>query len=318
MMRYDSYRTRRLTLNISSYVYNVSVSTSPSAPHPSWYSLSRSAGSPTPTDMARARVNAIRDLMRMEMPDRWSDIATGSTSNPVITTPLLLDPNGGAAPALTQRYFNAYYVATRANPTDTALYSSAKLLYMIVMSDSEAAHEFAADEVGTVDGSGLPVFLDAWGNPIFYLRWPVGFLPSVYVPSLGRNVACDTDLQTNATYKDPQTGRTRFVAPDPFDPHGAFTDDYAVFPLIYSAGPDGYTDINVGTDGAGNSLPYPWGPSGKPAGQLDQSGNFDPFNTDRGNLLAGQPNPSPGLHGAPPLGTVSHYDNIHNQHVEAK
>jgi hypothetical protein len=235
------------------------------------------------------------------MPDRFTDIcAVNSSGNiilpPVITSPFVFDPIvGTAAPTLTQRYFTALQQGYVHNGQGLPSLPPAQCLYMVVMSDSEAAHEFAADEIGTVDPSGLPVFLDAWGHPILYIRWPVGFLPPGN--PINSAIRCDTDTQTGNTTTDH----------DPFDPHGAFTDAYAVYPLIYSAGPDGMLGINVGADNSKNPLAYPWGHGGQPHGQLDGSGNFDPYQTDMGALLAGQPN-----------GTLSHYDNIHNQHVEAK
>jgi prepilin-type N-terminal cleavage/methylation domain-containing protein len=299
MLRYDSYRTRRLALNVVSYASKNYAS----------------GGTPTNTQVARARVNAIRDLMRMEMPDWWTDITT---------PPLLVDtsisgtPTTALSPSLTQRYLNAYKTALNLDPTDTASFQSAKLLYMIVMSDTEAAHEFASNEIGTVDGSGLPVFLDGWGNPIFFLRWPVGFLPIFHA---------DTDLQSG----DP------VVDHDPFDPHGAMSNgpdstlqtnnsnitsppnkhpdsyynaNYAVYPLIYSAGPDGYTDIAV-----------PNTPT--ISDQLTTNLDIDPYQTYQDSttkqyLLVGQPHPGTGMNGKAQLNVLSHYDNIHNQRVEAK
>ena len=163
MLRYDSYRTRRLAINVINYV----------ASNSAWYP-SPSISNPAETlthQLARARVNAIRDLMRMEMPDRWTDIQPQGKLNQV---PLIYDPSVTtpvAAPSITQRYLNAY---NSAPTTPDLTFQSAQLLYMIVMSDSEAPHQFATNEIGTVDGSGLRVFLDGWGNPIFFLRWPAG------------------------------------------------------------------------------------------------------------------------------------------------
>jgi hypothetical protein len=323
MMRYDSYRTRRLALNIASYVtnptsYNFSSKT---YSHPNWYTNTKSAGAPTPADMARARLNAIRDLMRMEMPDRWTDIAFVSSSGaPVITGPLLVDPALSqmspppvpAPPVLTQRYFNALLQGYSNNKNVLPALPPAQCLYMVVMSDSEAPHQFGADEIGTVDASGLPVFVDGWGHAIMFLRWPVGFLPPGN--PINSAIRCDTDLQSGNATTDH----------DPFDPHGVTSTTwtgfennvnannfqnsaYTVYPLVYSAGPDGALGINVGADSNKNPLAYPWGHNGQSPGQLDQYGNFDPYQTDLGGLLAGQPD-----------GTLFQFDNIHNQRVEAK
>jgi prepilin-type N-terminal cleavage/methylation domain-containing protein len=294
MARYDGFRNRRLAINLMAYVDK----------NTSWYKVPKGGVYPhdSSINLARARVNAIRDLMRMELPDRWSDVTTG---------PLVFDPNAPAvASALTQRFANAYNTAYNNVNTrpDAAKNDSAKLLYMIVMSDPEAAHQFTSDEIGAADGSGMPVFLDAWKNPIFFLRWPVGFLPNApwgstsgypnNSPNNPNNYPADTDLQSgNATLDH-----------DPFDPHGAFPNAYAVYPLIFSAGPDGYTDINMGTNGYSQSWPYTL-----------NNGDLDPYQPDgTGKLLIGQPHPSLGFHSAPASTAPRHGDNIHNQHIEAK
>jgi len=299
MLRYDSYRTRRLAINVINYV----------ASNSAWYP-SPSISNPAETlthQLARARVNAIRDLMRMEMPDRWTDIQPQGKLNQV---PLIYDPSVTtpvAAPSITQRYLNAY---NSAPTTPDLTFQSAQLLYMIVMSDSEAPHQFATNEIGTVDGSGLRVFLDGWGNPIFFLRWPAGFLPSVAAdPKWGIPAAtCDTDLQTGDYVNDHDPFDPNRVSP-PYITHSGLppiSEAYAIYPLIYSAGPDGYADINPGS-AANGAVPYTL-----------VNGDLNPYAADPRGHLVGRPNPSSGLNGKPQLSVLSHYDNIHNQHVEAK
>jgi hypothetical protein len=50
---------------------------------------------------------------------------------------------------------------------------------MIVMAaqaeDGDARDSFKQSDVGDLDQDGLPEFLDGWGQPIKYLRWPAGF-----------------------------------------------------------------------------------------------------------------------------------------------
>ena len=54
--------------------------------------------------------------------------------------------------------------------------AAAECLYMIVMGIPEAAEQFQNTEIGDVDGDGLKEFIDGWGHPIRFIRWPVGFV----------------------------------------------------------------------------------------------------------------------------------------------
>ncbi len=69
--------------------------------------------------------------------------------------------------------------ATTGNPSRWAdTYSNEELLYMIVedsyVDGAPAIEAFAASEIGDIDDDGLKEFLDAWGNPIRWIRWPAG------------------------------------------------------------------------------------------------------------------------------------------------
>ena len=61
--------------------------------------------------------------------------------------------------------------------------AAAECLYMIVMSIPGAAEQFHASEIGDVDNDGLPEFIDAWGRPIRFLRWPAGFIAGQSTPT---------------------------------------------------------------------------------------------------------------------------------------
>src|SRR5437016_758109 len=63
---------------------------------------------------------------------------------------------------------------------------------------------FSEGDIGDVDNNGFPEFIDGWGRPINFVRWPAGF---------------NSELQP----VDPATGKhdsTKF--PDPFDPRHAY------------------------------------------------------------------------------------------------
>ncbi len=205
-----------------------------------------------PNDAAVYRYKAIHDLMRMEMPDRSGDLMKK-------TNPVILDDR----PAASRRFLQIWL----ANRTDRTLdYLPAECLYMIVSNSSGMEH-FSESEIGDYDQDGFPEFIDAWGKPIMFLRWAPQFLRP------------DSDLQSG----NPTTDH------DPFDTRKQFAIAYHLYPLIYSAGPDGDYGISTGAfrfDGCPIVTL-----SGSTAGDLNDAGS--------------------------PVG-LGHHDNIHNHRIEAR
>jgi hypothetical protein len=206
----------------------------------------------TQSEVAGRRLDVLRDLQRLEMPDRWND-----TRYPPLTFAWTAGQPWGRVPSVTAR-FQARYNQARAlllskgkSATEAddilARYASAKLLYMIVMThDPEAAEHFRSDEIARPTEDGLPVFVDAWGNPIKFLRWAPGFDQSGFQPTV--SPIDDATARANAASE----------IPDPWNQkktyrHGvllapATTDlGWLLVPLIYSAGPDGIYDVVVDT-----------------------------------------------------------------------
>jgi prepilin-type N-terminal cleavage/methylation domain-containing protein len=197
--KYESYLSRRVPLNLP-----VAVGRLPNGPKV----------------VARARLDAIRDLMRLEMPDRWTDI---------IDEPVALPQR----PSISRLYKQKY----DANPPDTTAdpsngrpgYGPAECLYLTLMTgNAEAREMFKQDEIADVDGDGWPEFVDGWGNPIMWLRWAPGFTP----------------------YSDIQVDDTQSVDlhHDPFDPMKLEKDAYDLKPLVYSSA-GSKTDYGIKTDG---------------------------------------------------------------------
>jgi hypothetical protein len=100
------------------------------------------------------------------------------------------------------------------------------------LQEPDSLEQFRADEIGDADGDGAPEFHDGWRQPIMFVRWPVGYASIIQ----SQNAA---------------------LQPDPFDPSrvsttvnypiGNLQRDYAVVPLICSAGADGEYGISTGT-----------------------------------------------------------------------
>lgn len=140
MARYESYRTRRVPVNLTGL-----------------------AGK----QAAEVRYRALLYMMRMDMPERINDIKTDANfSSPV---PL---PYGRHLPwsALAVQYGNRFNMHP-ASPD----YQHGEMLYAVVTSDPEARELFQDDEVRDVDDDGWPEFVDGWGMPIYWLRWAPGF-----------------------------------------------------------------------------------------------------------------------------------------------
>ena len=212
--KYESYRTRQVPIRI-----NPSLNLNPRR-------------------IALFRLNAMRELMRMEMPDSQSDILP--YDNNTGTTLLGEHAYLRAPPALTQSY------RRRATAIWSVENQSAECLYLILAAmrdgDKSALDYFSPTEIGDVDNDGMNEILDAWGVPIHFLRWAPAYRADI------------------APYPvTPQVGDV----PDPFDPfkidprwnNAPFTP-FALKPLIWSDGPDKRGGINFNTPGTPNPFPY--------------------------------------------------------------
>jgi hypothetical protein len=107
-------------------------------------------------------------------------------------------------------------------------------------------------------------FLDGFGNPICFIRWPVGF---------------ESELQPQEARMNPRNEQYH----DPFDPQMLDDKAFAVFPLIYSAGRDQKYDIHHKKSGSPNK-PYENTQMGKP---MDEDGfgyQQDQVMNDRDNI----------------------------------
>jgi prepilin-type N-terminal cleavage/methylation domain-containing protein len=239
MDRYESYRWRRLPIQIQ-----------PNS---------------TPQVANRLRCDAVRELMRIEMPDRWTDI---------LDPPVTLPYTAPAMPALQTCYQRALSAAGVTASSD-ATNQGADCLYLIVtmgLEENDILENFQQGDIGPdLKNPGMQCFLDTWGNPIQFLRWAPGF---------------NSPLQpANSTDRD-QT--------DPTGVYGSPPTTFALFPLIYSAGPDGYYDIQPGTGGFEYSKTTP--PN-------------NPFQNS--SLVIGAPT----ILSSNTTGTIGTADNIHNQEI---
>jgi len=198
-------------------------------------------------ELGKARVGQLRWLAKSEMPDHATDVSLpGVASGPDMFDPAyidqqelivsasdtvqFIDPATGAASTVTDTWsMYAERTATakrlyRQCLDMTAENDNAELLYMIVSLDVEDREQFQANETGDIDGDGKKEFLDAWGNPIKWLRWPVKY-PGL-AASTAKKAVWDHDI-LDVRKNDP----------------GA----YWTKPLIWSNGPDGKSGLTIST-----------------------------------------------------------------------
>ncbi|MBW3598287.1 MAG: prepilin-type N-terminal cleavage/methylation domain-containing protein [Planctomycetes bacterium] len=210
-----------------------------------------------PRELApKARLNALRQLMRMELPDRITDV----TDDPA---PILEIPSGTSVinvdmpePALWLAY------RRRATSTWSEANQQAECLYLILASmqdGTRSALEFFRDnEVADTDGDGMLEIVDGWGRPIRFLRWAPGYQSPLHrIDQFQLPAAQRTELQPDSfdvLKVDPRwknNNHTDRHYPDdrPTDyPVGALPaspvdvtldDPFQLFPVVFSAGSDG-------------------------------------------------------------------------------
>lgn len=187
-----------------------------------------------PKSMARLRLNGLREMMRLEFPDHWKDVQTEPT-----------DPIK-SRPAASRAYLRRFKESRDKDNKPSSMsekagdYKSAECLYMILttpMNGQESVlSQFRDSEMGDVDEDGFPEFLDAWRNPIMFMRWAPGHISP----------------RQPAWKRDPKKYH------DPYDVLQVDDKAFALYPLIYSSGPDEQYDIYRKED-SGGRLNDPFG-----------------------------------------------------------
>jgi prepilin-type N-terminal cleavage/methylation domain-containing protein len=232
-------------------------------------------------EMARLRLSAIRDLMRMEMPDRLTDLRGPTLLHARIfegTTNLTNFPIFVPAPATLRRLNEIVTTAT------ADFNFNAELLYYLVANtsyqNSSALELFRPSEIGDTDNDNMLEFIDAWGKPIQWIRWPAGLEGAsspfdLDDPFVGNAIGSETskdplDPLSADLYFDPA-----FLPKTPIARPGSGT-----FPLVYSLGPDGANGLQVDLMGlpAGSASPmWPLAGMTLPAGYPQSFFYPDPY-----------------------------------------
>jgi prepilin-type N-terminal cleavage/methylation domain-containing protein len=242
-----------------------------------------------PRTSAMNRLNALREIQRMELPERVEDVVDTSTNS--------IKPTATGLPqsSLQRAYFRKAVAATGNVANWTTTHQGAECLYLIVSTikdgDKNALEYFTPSEIGDVDGDGMKEILDGWGNPIEFLRWAPGFVD--HKGSDGEWGVAGVDDDSNGVVDDVSEVRASgsddlaisnrqtpnyITSPDPFDPIKVDkATNYALYPLIFSAGPNGEYEVN--TEGGFDYL-------NPPSGNVNKN---DPFSTTDSGVLIGSP-----------------------------
>lgn len=290
MDRWDSYRTRRLPVDPRAIILSpttqganalkfinqlwVQRGKNPSDP----LNMSPSAnGYPSNLQIAAIRLACMRELMAYEMPQHFDDIIDNfSSSTSAGTFTIRKSWYLPTYPPLATAYVAAVNRASLAGASFSQIKANdgAECLYMILTIGSTDSGMFGEQlpdqDIGDVDGDGLPEFQDAWAvamnsfapkgqanSPIDFLRWAPGFVSSVQPDpqpiKVGDKIG---NPPTAATASDVQAASIEFCLAhhDYFDPLKLDTmtsnnpqlRGFQLTPLIYSAGPDGNWALDYG------------------------------------------------------------------------
>jgi prepilin-type N-terminal cleavage/methylation domain-containing protein len=352
MQKYESYRTRRLPISIPPFVLDPTNGPKDSMNNP--------IPIPTPARaIALVRCDAIRQLMRMEMPERWTDViddprpitvqlpgsppGSGSPRQYYDVASATPDGKGGyrignvaqvtmQRPSCSQAYLALYtgvYGFTKSGndpPAAAAKQQAAKCLYLLItmgLDDPDALENFSQQDIVDFDKSGCKEFVDAWGNPIWFLRWAPGMVSALQPDAPTATGQSDQRMRdlTDPTgvYGSPQSGTLVMQPATSGQTSGRGRvggNTFALYPLIFSAGPDGNYDTVAEWFGkSGGFFHYAsTNPLNNPFASVSDTTNFPcavPAATGYGGGPFGAPFCDPGR-------AFGNFDNITNQDIGAR
>ncbi len=210
--------------------------------------------------VARDRLTATRDMMRMELPCTIDEVRGPTEARQTLLRDHI-QPKP-LVPALSRAYYARALRTLNGNLNAwTPTNESAECLYLILTQmrsgDSSAMEFFTENEIGDTDGDGMNEILDGWGQPIYWLRWAPGFIPHKN-PEAPELFGFGSTLQVPLVNQPEQE--------DMFDPmeigisyaeefaepiespsgFGKIDRARALLPVIFSAGPDERFGIRTG------------------------------------------------------------------------
>lgn len=231
--------------------------------------------------VAQDRLIATREMMRLELPSSKDEVVgPNANGQSHLLDPLNPSRRNPLIPALSRAYYRKAQTMTSdfdspAIDLWSVEHESAECLYLIVSqlrdSNISALEFFGEQEIGDVDGDGMLELLDAWGNPIYWQRWAPGFLSTLQVPLA-------TEPEQEDMFDPMQVG-------DAYDAAFPTNLPRALFPLIFSAGPDGLYGMIIQGDQVGDNSDSwfsvqsnPYDPNSRVVGAAPSDGWIDNIN----------------------------------------
>ena len=245
----------------------------------------------TPLQAAQVRCDAIRQLMRMEMPDRWTDISDAPAPVGTAAPASLSSPVTMPRPSASLAYYNFW----SAHPPNDNLISPKPNVFTCLSrwawKKTMCWRTFLRAKLRVSPVAiKFNVFIGGFGEAIDFHRWAPGFIGNPVVPTNTAKI-----LPPYSNVSQLQTGHDR----DQTDPTGVYgnpaplgsnptpANTYALYPLLYSCGPDGtymlindqlqsYPPLHYANTtppnnpfvGIGDAVHFPYGPIGTPADNL--------------------------------------------------
>jgi prepilin-type N-terminal cleavage/methylation domain-containing protein len=242
--RLASYETRRVEVNtLILNPINQAVSNTASDLTPEGRQKFAAANVTRGHMLADVQLLAKRELIKYEMPDHWADV--------IDDPPVFLQ--GVPSPMRTYNRKYQQLLSSGVSLDNINLNDGAECLFLTIMTvtgDGEARTMFSKQDIGDVDGDGANEFIDGWGNPIAWVRWPAGFAPRS--PLMSADSGADHDPLDVYRRDQPGTFPPATSFPSVAQPYVARLRDplpaFRMPPLVYSSGPDGISDINTTND----------------------------------------------------------------------
>jgi prepilin-type N-terminal cleavage/methylation domain-containing protein len=266
------------------------------------------------SESARVRLMMIRDMQRMEMPDRLSDIVDAPTPLYAAANKVVVNQAGRIVRTTDGKQFRKVFpvswygvnpdsndvMDTLGVPSRLAAYRSrfpagfdftntealknqgAECLYLIMATSfvggSPAIDVIPNSSIGDTDNDGLPEILDGWGNPLGFIRWPVGYLD--LEQSIDTAVADDVDLYRSDYAYAVSNATSPALATDVNSVPPVQVRPWSLRPLVFSAGADG--EFGIATN--------PWSDAGVEQTNFSYRANWDwPLDVSHyGNELPGR------------------------------
>jgi prepilin-type N-terminal cleavage/methylation domain-containing protein len=247
MEKLDSYRTRRVDLgDIPDAEIN------------------------KPAKIAEGRTVMLHELMRREMPDRLADLKNEDDHEDFCCMRFWSDNTMISPPITSRRWRETILEKFGLGDLEDSVADdlvdrfSAECLYWIVMRIPGAVEQFADFEIADTNENGLMEFIDAWKNPIRFLRWAPGVEDSDFVSD-----------KPNEQQINPFDSR-RVYKPTLSNPKRGFL----LIPLVFSGGPDGEHGVNVKKDYYFQGDPYCRGEGVAGNGEENNAGSIASDNVD--------------------------------------